>query len=438
MNAFLLALILFSPIVHASEDCNHILTDRIESSIQNLAKLRYDLDTQIAGGESNMLSRTMVIAFEEKYLELSKVVKDLDLQLKEHVTKIQSEEKIVVEDLKILRQQQEASIQVKVIDIVNLDPILEPRLNAAIIQVSPHQVLVAGGLVNPSSTTSFRSSIELYDVKSGKSEVVGRLSDARSGLRLTQLSDGKVLAWGGYKANKKFYKIEIIDPALKTVTPLNHQLLRDFDFYLLPSNKIFQLNQNGFSTFDWVTGKKVAGKLPSLMKNPHVSHSQLPDGSIILTGSISSEYTQVLRIDGITRKVTDVGTIDELFFDQKQITLNDHQILISDSSETSSKVMMFDLDTRKTTLLGNLLAPRRNYQSVLLPGRRILILGGFASDDTLLHSVEIFDIDGAESFYLGEMKAGGSDFATTLTSEGVVISGTEYPMTLELIRWRTP
>lgn len=448
MNYLLLISAIFSLAANASDDCNHLLSNRIDSAIQNLAKLRFDLDIQLAQGDSNILTRAMTVAFEHKRLEVLKVGElkgltssILDQKLKEQIVKVQSGAVTDAQQLDLLRTQQKS---IQLTGISDAGALVEERTYPGVCAVSDHEVLIAGG--SKIGSTRHLTSIELYDLKTSKSQVIGHLSAEKYDLKLTRLADGSVLAWGGRKSNGlNDDSVELIDLQLKTVTVLDSRFRSERSSYLLPSGKVFQFRDKGFKVFDRDIGIVSDHDLANLMNvKQGYTHSQQPNGDVVMVAFTSNSdeksNTAVIRVDAQTLQSSAKGQLDQPLMMQAQVSLNDHQVLISggmSQGKTLSRIAVYDLDTGETQTVGALSAWRYEHKMVLLPNRQVLILGGYGppmgGGSTESSRAEIFDLDTGETEVIGLTQASGTDFTVTYTPEGVVLVGIVQP-TLDLIK----
>lgn len=453
-SAFILFLSLIS-YAHASQDCNLILSDHLSASIQNLAQLRYDLDSQLAKGEMSAIPHAMLTAFDRKKAEILKygaatglTSASLDQNIKNRITEIQqgrtkeSIERSEVED------QQKTAIQAKKIEILKLNPLIEPRTLYSICKISENEFLVAGGIAG---VDHYLTSIERYDVRTGNSRIIGQLSLARRDVQLKLLPNGKVLAWGGGNdSGKKFDIVELIDPKLETVERLDAKLNGDSDAFVMPDGKILQLarSEGSFWILDLTKDETKKYSIPQLTRHGDRGVSQLTDGSVVIVGGYFRDSTryvdQILKIDGNTFAVRMIAHLPQTLSSHAQLILANDQMIISGgewartktSLELSDRVEQVDLTTGNLTTLGHLLGTRTQHTMIPLPENRLMILGGFVGSigSEQADTVEIFDLETGTSEVVAMLNERAKAYSTVLMNQGVVVLN-HYGSELSLIKF---
>lgn len=448
-------LIFLTQSAHAFDDCDLILSDHLSASIQNLAQLRYDLDSQMAKGDTNTITHSLLSAFARKKAEIltagvpSGLTSEvLEQKIKDQIEKIQSKDVAAKSTHANTEEQQRTQLDENQLGIFEMPQLVEPRQNASLCKVSGHQILFASGNA-AKSANKILNSVELYDVRTGKSEVIGHLKDVRTDLRLTLLPNGKVMAWGGKDPNGKRNLVELIDPVSKTITQPGLGLESENEYFLMPNRKILQIGEKGESSVAdldrLVTNSFMVDQIPF-----HANRvmSQQPDGSVIILGGtqlgVADPLRQILKIDGTTFEVTRLSDLETPITSHAQVSAENNQVIVSGGYRgrkngklfSSDRVEQIDLSTGKATLLGNLSTTRVHHTMVRLSETQVMIIGGFPTSsmtDERLRTVEIFHLDTGYSEIVGELKS-PQIFSAIVTDEGVLVIERDWPI-LELVRF---
>lgn len=445
------AILFLSSFAHAEDECQIILSDRMASSIHDLAKLRIDLDSQLAKGESTAIAFALFKAFENKKKEILLYSKDsglteslLEQNLKSEIEKQQRGRDSITQSLVDLENEQ--------IDAINIQKDLEVSLQRKdrdgefYQKISDNQFLVVGGGKNGRGLKT----IELYDSERRTLTEIAQMKIERYA-KVLPLTDQKFLIWGEHSVSR--VPAEIFDLKTKESTLLGFHLpIVDYSGWLMKSGKVLQLHRDGFYSFDLNTRERESFGVPKSSAVDRAK-SQLSEGSLILSGGryrTDEGFVQldsILKIDGTTLEVSQIGTLTVARNSHAQIELRDGTILICGGRaglgerQGYAEVERFDPSTGKTMLIGHMLQPRYDHQLVLLPDNRVVILGGnIEVKDSpgvtdALSSIEVFDLDTNKASYLGEMKASGDDFKAFLSGKnGVVVFGNLGDRAIELIK----
>lgn len=224
-----------------------------------------------------------------------------------------------------------------------------------------HKVLIAGGMER---NGIWLSSAELYDPAKAQFTRAPEMSAPRAGATATLLRNGKVLIAGGSTgAGKSIASAELFDPERNafTATGSMHSPRAHAVAVLLASGRVL------------IAGGAEAGddkrSATAEIYNP-------TSGTFSSTGS--------MHVGRASFSAT---------------RLNDGRVLVTggDSTgqlpkptiEASSEI--YDPETGRFRLAGNMTVPRYKHGSALLPDGRVLIVGGQNNDSFSLRETEIFD-----------------------------------------------
>lgn len=457
MKNLFLCLVFLSISAHASDECSRVLADRIEIAIHDLAKLRIDLDSQLAKGELNVVSNAMIKAFESKKKEIldystsSKLTEaELNQKVRNKVARLQGAIDSLQVEMDSVAEKQKAVAQEAVSEVVTLDGLRQGRSRESFHKISEHQFLIVGGEKNGQH---FKP-IAIFDSEKQKLEEVADLAYERYA-NVLSLSGTQLLIWGPHAMNSDI-PAEIFNFKTKKSIALEH----DFPFenakeaWFMANGEVIQLKKNtGFQVFNLKSG--VTQERGYLENFPSQAATQLPDGSLILSGGldhnpqISIPSKRILKIDGTTFEVSEIGNMNVGRFEHAQVTLPDGTILICGGvsgwgkNREVSEIERFDPSTGQTTLIGHMLTPRHDHQLVYFPDNRVVILGGrvsgFSGISKSLSTIEVLDLDTNEVTYLDEVvkaaRGGRNEFDAFLSGKNeVVIFSNVDDQAIEIIK----
>ena len=177
------------------------------------------------------------------------------------------------------------------------------RWGASAVVLRNGKVLVAGGADNVNSFQSSVRTAELYDPTTGNWSVTGSMAQERHSFTLTLLSDGNVIAAGGFGTNGPVASADIYEP----------------------------------STGIWAPTRPL-----NISRSSHTA-TLLPNGKVLVAGGLGATPVQ------------SPGSPP-------------------DSDLTSAE--LFDLATGEWTLTGSMGQPRQTHTATLLPDGRVLVAGG--------------------------------------------------------------
>jgi len=168
----------------------------------------------------------------------------------------------------------------------------------------------------------------------------------------------------------------------------------------------------------------------------------LNDGRVLIAGGDSGSqnlvgYAYANLFDPATGKISRTGSMTIVRSDFTAVKLADGRVLVaggetgSDLNSVTSKAEIFDPATGKFTATGSLRKARYSAGGTLLPGGKVLIVGGTDADENSLSSAELFDPRTGKFSLTGSMaKARGNHedwapLAVPLPDGRVVVMGGE-------------
>lgn len=355
MKAFLLFLTFIS-LAHAESDCSDLLSpkSRLEVSIRDLSKLRYELDSSAALATDTLTVQLLKTAYDRKYKEILALEPALDTKVREEIQKIQSEE-----------MNRRGSV-------VQKNNAEENALEQAITSVS----------------------------------TIGRLQNERSSSAQETLSTGEVLLMGGYLLNRIDFTNELFDPATG-MSKLVVNLPKHFKSYghtLLKNDTVLIAGGSMGRPSDGSWGKTTTGivrvldpknntlKKVGTLKLPRFNHKQvlLKSGKVMLIGG-----GNIIYLGGTKnfQSVSDFEVFDpatrtsEIIPNPNRISL-DHCIALLDGSvfcHDGQKAYVIDPAQNKFLFVGHFSGDREESVQSLLPDGRVVVSGGHSDE------IEIFD-----------------------------------------------
>lgn len=253
-----------------------------------------------------------------------------------------------------------------------------PRSHHTATKLKDGRVLVVGGTTDLKVKKSlgldnhFLKYAEIYDPKTMKFELVGKLKQARWNHSATLLKDGRVLITGGSSGNNK----------------------KQFG---LSSSEIFDPKTNKFTP---------AGDLN--IPRMYLNSNLLDDGRVLITGGwcVSKSEDDNCNViaevfEPSTNKFKIIGKMKEHRISHTSILLEDGRVLLAGGGKKGkdvfdgyiSNVEVFDPLTNEFELIGNMTTKRKAATTILLKDGRVMIVAGVRarSDSGVLKSIEIYD-----------------------------------------------
>ncbi len=269
------------------------------------------------------------------------------------------------------------------------------------------KVLFTGGETGWTGTPPFpivTRSAEVYDPATGPFQPTGDMATERESHTATLLNDGRVLVAGGARLQgtswETLQKAEIYDPASGTFLPTG-DMVKPRIFHtatLLSNGKV--LATGGYSggvtaeLYDPVTGSFAPTGNMSVARSFHTA-TLLANGKVLLVGGATAEL-----YDPLTGLFTSVGPVRTARNTHTATLLPNGTVLIAGGAggeswaPTTATAEIFDPATASFLPAGSMGNGRLWHTATLLPDGSVLIIGGAASNDgvhiTALKTVEIF------------------------------------------------
>lgn len=400
--------ILFAFSAHAADDCNSLLSDRMATSIHDLAKLRYDLDSKIALGESNLLIRGLDISFARKKAEILSTstlsASELDSRLKAEVETIQKGELVRLESAS-----QQTVSQNKVFDEADyrvevVQRLKEPRRYHQISLMKDGSVMVLGG----SNRSGKKLPIEIYN------PATNEIRDFSTNMKSVRLEfgvfhqDDRILVLGGSEEEYLSPTAEWIDPIAGSVTPIEINVGESLMLISASdTGAVWGVWQNGKTGFVVYDALKNEVKKGSGFIHLHGSAiSTLPGGKVIVSGGEENiprggfkDSDLIQMIDSGTAQASVVGRLKIARQNHTQITLSNGKILMiggfSRSKGPLASIEEFDPSTGESVIIGKLSQARYLHSVVQMPDGRLVVVGGNSrrkEKSVLANTIEILEV----------------------------------------------
>lgn len=250
-------------------------------------------------------------------------------------------------------------------------------------------VIIIGGIGKDDDLYS----AEIYDHNTGKFILIGNMAVARHGHTATLLKDGRVLIIGGHNAISKYNEIndvEIYDPRsnkFNNVAKLDH-LGNYHTSTLLNNGKVLVIARNDTDTHAILFDPKNNNFDPiskPLNRSGEYTATLLLNGKVLIVGGNLKVNRTAEIYDPNTGTFTLTGSLNKLRNGHSATLLPDGKVIIIAGdytySQENNKVLpstmeVFDYNTGKFTITGNIKKYRSNQSSILLPQGNLVIIGG--------------------------------------------------------------
>jgi hypothetical protein len=299
------------------------------------------------------------------------------------------------------------------------EPMRTPRYHHAMVALSDGRVLVAGGrsmpvYLHPKGAKTIRigdidkyarglASAEIFDPRTGTWHEVAPMKEPRYHHTLTLLSDGRVLAAGGYPGHRlstALSSAEIYDPRSNTWTLASLRLGRGRHAALaLPDGRAILFGgRAGTSPLEdvevWSPSLECAVHTkPVLREGP--SALRLRDGTVIVAGGSDERHNPLASIERYVGGVWHNAGGMRIPRERHSATLvADGRVLfaggISRYGVVTNSAEVWDPQTMESTQVPSMAAPRSWHRAVRLLDGRVLVVGGLDGDAPIA-SAEIYD-----------------------------------------------
>lgn len=466
-NLIVISILLIAHAHAASEkSCNDILSNQIETTVRDLAQLRFDLDLQLSQGKESIITRALQTAFERKQSEALEAFSNngmtsdnLKSRIEDEIQKIQGQH---VEESRLtgaLKQAQAGRAEYVLTEVTTLGNLSVPVSQAASAFLPKGKILVVGGREDGRADGTVN--LQWIDPITQKIKRARDLIEPRLNAKVWSLADGSVLVAGGGSRG-----IELISADLKTVSCVgtatekvlnaSHEgFLQDGTLLIVgevPYEKKRDFQNYVFYQFDPISKKlSELGRIEKLENEKTISIFR--DGTVIMSGgytvdqhptrydtqflSSAIEKVNVFAMQSASQKwysglipktlksgVKRVGDLIEPRYRHRQVVLKDGSILIvggNTSHSPLSEVGIFDPKLNQYRPIGNLsMARTGGYALTLLADGRVLVTGGIIGIE-MTGKVEIIDPERNTIEDLTVLVEARGDPVVTVTSENEVV-----------------
>ena len=235
------------------------------------------------------------------------------------------------------------------------------------------RVLVAGGYYDNSIDLA---TAELYDPSTGAFTPTGNMTAARAWHSATLLLDGRVLIAGGMDS-RGLRSAELYDPATGTFTGTADMNAEHSSANLLSDGRVLITGSGSAEIFDPLTGVFMAA---GPLTNAGTSSGAILNSGLVLIPSYSDVSLYSVIGDSLNLVASLPGDHSE---DQTVTLLSNGKVLISGGSTdfgfdgTTDGARLYDPRTGTIEGTGLMLGSRVYHTGTLLPGGRVLIVGGY-------------------------------------------------------------
>lgn len=307
------------------------------------------------------------------------------------------------------------------------------------------RVLIVGGRETQGKNTGRGlNRAEIYDPKTNKFELAGKLNTTREGQRVALLKNGNVFICGGqiglgakylkyneeydYKTDKfKLLEDMFYPRVFHTVTVLNDGNI------LITGGEIIVKNKVGpYSNFQPTASTEIYNihnkkmELAAPMNKAREGHKAvlLQNNMVLIIGGDKEGTAEIYNPE--TKKFRLIGKLNKVRNGRAYLLKNGNVVIIG--GDKGNTIEMYNSKTNKFELAGKLLEPERSgYATALLHNDSILIIGGtkpYSWGYVDLKSSEIYNPITRETIKGPNMKsATSSPTATTLLNGDVLVCG---------------
>lgn len=448
---------------YAELDCSKLLLSRddvIEKSIHDLALLRLDLDQKIAGSSPSLITFALAKSYEKKSAELSFLIENLDLRVKNEIQKLQgSEWDVHAEFDRRLKAEQQLSANriASVTSTILSGRIDKGRYHHTQTVRKDGSVIIVGG---DDITGGASWLVERVNPALGTIEVVGRLEDGRTHHRTTLAENGDLIIVGGQGSDHaNTNTIAVIEPTGRTGTMRSLAHARSEHGQSLAPGEMLVVTGGLFWTSP-MNSVEVVDLAPTLLQrsNPfyhqvrsltslqeaRYQHGQstLRDGKILVVGGRGVKsgsgrpqacaLSSIELIDPVLDTVESLPPLIEARYGHVQMVLPDGKVLVmggyggvmDGSLNPLSSIELIDPILKTVEHFGNLKQARANASAVMISDSTVVVMGGETDWDTFLDSIEAVNLNFGESYLVGNLKDARTKAPADLVDQGrILISG---------------
>ena len=301
------------------------------------------------------------------------------------------------------------------------------------------KVLVAGGFGGGQSADI----AELYDPASGTWATAGSFATGgRYGHTATLLPNGNVLVAGG--SSHDFVSAELFNPATGTWTATGRlgSGRHGTTATLLPNGKVLVAGGRDESPpfggnwlasaelYDPATGTWTATGSLATARASHVA-TLLPNGKVLVAGGYNGNYLASADLyDPASGSWTASGNLITARDGGTVTLLPNDKVLVTGGfgdggfSDVLASAELCDAASGSWTATASLATARQVHTATLLPNGRVLVAGGFGSDNSSMASAELYDAASGSWTATGSLAgARGNHTATLLPNGQVLVAG---------------
>ena len=262
-----------------------------------------------------------------------------------------------------------------------------PRYGCLATSLKDGNVLITGG-----KTLSKDINIgEIYNFKTNKFEIVGKMNTNRLYHNATSIETGEVLITGGEGGRYTLAYAEMFNPKTRK----------------------FKLLKN--------MNEHRSGHKATLLKN----------GNVLITGGlgINSILSSAEIYEVNKNKFIKIPNMNYPRVGHTATLLNNGNVLIVGGNSKTSNGEIYDIKSNKFELTNPMKYPREGgHTTTLLKDGRVLIIGGFSNNPKILSTIEIFDENTKKFKYIGDLEQQREGHrALLLNDELVFLTGGTRP-----------
>lgn len=272
------------------------------------------------------------------------------------------------------------------------------------------QLVIAGGTPDrdPTPSSSFLSSAELYDPANRTWTATGTMTSAHASHTATLLPSGKVLVVGAPYGRVQPTSAELYDPTSKTWVATGGLLKTRFNHTatLLPGGRVLVTGGgdsglkplSSAELYDPVTGRWTTTGTMNTARALHTA-TLLPNGKVLVTGGYNGGNSAELY-DPASGKWAATGAMGTARYYHTATLLPNGKVLVaagSNSNAYQSSAELYDPETGTWTATGSLADARHAHSATLLTDGTVLVAGGDcdvcppSADHETLRSAERYD-----------------------------------------------
>lgn len=304
------------------------------------------------------------------------------------------------------------------------------------------RVLIIGGKETQGKNTGHGLNIaEMYNPKSNKFELAGKLNMTREGHKAILLKSGDVFIYGGQSGqdivgypekynhlNSKFELISKGNPKIwHTLTLINNNVLilggKTWDLKGKSYHHYNEYISNISEIYDPINNIEILEKM-NKRRNGHTA-TVLNNGTVLITGGDKEGTAEIYNPH--TNEFKLIGKLNKIRYGQSAYLLKNGNVILI-GGDNDNTVEIYNPKKNKFELAGSLIEKRRSgYATALLDNDTVLIIGGtkpLTWGYTDLKSSEIYDPIEQKTIKGPSMRnVRANPTATTLLNGNILVCG---------------